>query len=127
MDAVYQQSDLTFLYFIQAGEDGPIKIGISADLQARLYHLQTNNASPLHLRGLIPQSASSQEAAIHRQFGAERVRGEWFEPASGLVEWIAENAYAPQSDRWIISRKAKAWKPIASSQNRSDVPCAGML
>lgn len=111
MDAVYQQSDLRFLYAIQAADDGPVKLGISRDVEARQRALQSTNSEPLHIRGVIPQSRNSQESAVHARFKEERIRGEWFRLSGALAEWIARYSYPPQSSGGTTARKGLAWMP----------------
>lgn len=67
----------TFIYFIQSGEDGPIKIGYSVDPDRRLPQLQTGNPRGLILRHIIPGDRSV-EHQLHTRFEPARIRGEWF-------------------------------------------------
>lgn len=76
-----------FVYFAQAVSGGPIKIGVSRDISARLATLQTG--SPLILRILGFQEGSRAiEAALHRRFAAHHVHNEWFEPCEALLGYI---------------------------------------
>lgn len=78
------------LYAIQAGEDGPVKIGIASKPWERIATLQT--ASPVRLRGLAAWRGSmDEERAIHKLFAEDRLEGEWFKPSAdliALVEWL---------------------------------------
>jgi antitoxin (DNA-binding transcriptional repressor) of toxin-antitoxin stability system len=78
---------LTWLYAIQAGDDGPIKIGVTNSPSARLATLQQGNAEELHglaaWRGLV-----LEEKQLHAEFDHVRIRGEWFRPAPELVEFV---------------------------------------
>lgn len=65
------------IYFIQAGHDGPIKIGKAVDPQQRLRTLQTGTHETLRLLAVIPGD-HEREAEIHRRLAAHRQRGEWF-------------------------------------------------
>jgi hypothetical protein len=69
--------DPTFIYFIQSGEDGPIKIGFSNRPDRRLPELQTGNPRELILRHVIPGD-TSVERQLHARFEPARIRGEWF-------------------------------------------------
>lgn len=65
------------VYVIQIGDDGPLKVGVSQDVAARIASLQT--ASPYELRflGLIGRDATD-ESKHHEALRSEHVRGEWF-------------------------------------------------
>lgn len=64
-------------YFLQAGDDGPIKVGRTqwATLHSRIATLQCGCPQHLHLRSLI---IGDWEAAWHAILGGRRLRGEWF-------------------------------------------------
>lgn len=76
-----------WVYFIQSGLDGPIKIGCARSVQARLKQLQIGNAEPLHLLAAIRGDAAD-ERQLHQRFGAHWIRGEWFAPAEELAQFI---------------------------------------
>jgi hypothetical protein len=69
----------THVYFIQAGDDGPIKVGSSTkDVQRRLDELQVGN--PYKLRILHSfWTIRALEKQIHSVLGEHRLQGEWFE------------------------------------------------
>jgi len=74
------------VYFIQAENGGPIKIGTSTDPYRRLEDFQTGAAEKLRLLGMRP--ARPRESIIHSLFAVEHVRGEWFEPSRRLLLFI---------------------------------------
>ena len=76
------------VYFVQAGDDGPVKIGFSRAPAQRVADLQTSNPAPLRLLATIPGCLVS-EAMLHREFGEHRIRGEWFHPAR-VVAWLRD-------------------------------------
>ena len=76
------------LYFIQAGEDGPIKIGTSRDPGGRLKQLQTAHPETLRLLAVIAAEGEFAEAAIHRALRGDAVSGEWFRDSSALRSYI---------------------------------------
>lgn len=82
----------TKLYFIQAGLDGPIKIGRAVDPRQRLAQLQT--ASPYELRLLASWDIEDgiSELAVHARFEDAHLRGEWFEPVPELLRFVEEIA-----------------------------------
>ena len=80
-----------YVYFIQCGKTGPIKIGYANDVKARLATLQT--ASPFDLRLLATiKGRPSLERQLHNRFAGDRLRGEWFLPTSELLAFVSEVA-----------------------------------
>lgn len=81
-----QAAVVSTCYFIGADE-GPIKIGHSRDVPARLRALQM--ACPVHLRLLATAPGGEQrEAAYHFQFHEYRTHGEWFDRCPELLAEI---------------------------------------
>lgn len=78
-----------YVYFVQAGEDGLVKIGCASDVASRLATLQTGSPEPLRLLG-VTAGGKSAESALHRRFAHLRVRGEWFVAAEELLGYIQE-------------------------------------
>lgn len=77
-----------WVYFIQAGGDGPIKIGFSLSPATRLAQLQTS--MPDRLRLLAQRTGSrADERDLHKAFQVHRIRGEWFAPHQDLLDYIA--------------------------------------
>lgn len=66
-----------FVYFIQSGTSGPVKIGLSRTPTQRVSKLQTGNPRELILRHVIPGDRSVEDG-LHDRFKAARIRGEWF-------------------------------------------------
>ena len=80
------------IYFIQCGENGPIKIGQSDNVQERFKQLQT--ACPYELKLLWMYSGEEYcEKDIHDKFKHEKVRGEWFHPSRTLYIFIKNNLF----------------------------------
>lgn len=67
----------TFIYFLQSGSDGPVKIGLSSRPGRRAPELQTGNPRELLLRHVVPGDRSV-EKQLHNRFEPARIRGEWF-------------------------------------------------
>ena len=97
------------VYFIQQGDDGPIKIGIAREPAARLRGLQTGNPEQLRILRAV-EGSFFVEWSLHSAFAESRIRGEWFRPTDELVdlatrvgyleELIAGGPIVPQL-RWI--------------------------
>jgi len=66
------------VYFVRA-ENGLVKIGKTVDWNGRLQRLNTMLPYDLEVIRLIECSDyATREAAYHRRFASQRVRGEWF-------------------------------------------------
>jgi len=66
-------------YVIQAGDDGPVKIGVAINPDRRRTSLQTGSPVPLHIRYLFAGGYDT-EAALHKHYDKRYLRGEWFSP-----------------------------------------------
>ncbi len=76
-----------FTYFIQDGDYGPIKIGISGDVDKRLRCIQSCNPRQVRLLCAIN---GDMEMKLHAKFAAFRISGEWFKPVPVLVDFISQ-------------------------------------
>ena len=79
------------VYLIQAGEDGPVKIGSARDPQARLRALQTASPLKLRLHVTVP-GGYAKERELHERFGYFRMNGEWCEPIPEIFDWFRMEA-----------------------------------
>jgi len=85
--AYYRQPGLVWLYAIQMGEAGPIKLGVTLNPAERIATLQQGNPETLH--GLAAWRAMPvEEKELHEEFAYARVRGEWFRPVPELVDLV---------------------------------------
>jgi hypothetical protein len=98
-----------YTYFIQAGEDGPIKIGWTRNLLVRLRSFAAMFPMPLRLLGVIQGDV---EDLCHKQFAASRVGGEWFDPTPVLLEFIRERAKIPAEPGGWFGRNSSAKRRI---------------
>lgn len=78
------------MYFLQRGGTGPIKIGISKNPERRIATIQGLCAEPVEILLLLPVNSRQKEQEIHEKFKHLRLKGEWFEPAPDLLDWIRE-------------------------------------
>lgn len=76
------------VYFVQAGEGGPIKIGWARNPWGRIRDLQVAHWAVLTMLGTT-DGGVALERRLHRRFAKERVRGEWFNPSPRLYAAIA--------------------------------------
>lgn len=79
----------TRIYFIQEGDDGPVKIGESTQPERRMEYHQCGNPRRLRLLGSYSARAYDEKALLAR-FADHRIRGEWFEPAPELLAHVEE-------------------------------------
>jgi hypothetical protein len=87
---------LNLVYFVQAADRGPVKIGSStaSTIARRLVTLQIGNPLELSFRRIV-EGDWRVEHALHSYFREQRVRGEWFDYAGSVeLEEIA-------TPRWI--------------------------
>lgn len=83
--------DLAWIYFIQHGAGGPIKIGIAKDVERRLASLQSASPVPLHVLGAV-RGTERGERQLHLRFAKHRIRGEWFQPVEDLLRYVERTA-----------------------------------
>lgn len=76
-----------FVYFVQRGENGPIKIGRSNNIKRRLSEFQVSNAEPMNIL-LALKGGRDLERAFHIKYDPYRQSGEWFAPVSHLLDEI---------------------------------------
>ncbi|MET4184936.1 hypothetical protein ABIB94_007065 [Bradyrhizobium sp. JR7.2] len=94
----------SFVYFIQVGVDGPIKIGISDDPTERMGSLQCGCPWRLRIIGAAP-GAFENEEDLHKRFADIRMEGEWFHPSKALLAEIA-HILAPEFAWPSVERNA---------------------
>jgi hypothetical protein len=78
------------VYFVQAKQGGPIKIGVSSDVPKRIRAIQTTSPAELLVLRVIPSGGRELERKLHESFAAHRLHGEWFEPAQELLDYIRD-------------------------------------
>jgi len=78
-----------FIYFMQAGKGGPIKIGKTHNLEQRLASIQVGN--PLEVKVLFACSMKIIcEDDLHKMFREYKLNGEWFIPHGNILKKIKE-------------------------------------
>lgn len=90
-------TEMPYTYFLQAGENGPIKVGWTRNLPVRLRTLCAMSPEPLKLLGVM--KGAEVEEFCHARFGAFRLHGEWFAPSPVVLDFIREHAMTPKSGR----------------------------
>lgn len=74
-------------YFIQAGDNGPIKIGVAKNVRRRLDNFRVASPVPLALIG-VADGDGAYEHELHQRFSGSRIRGEWFHPSPELMAFV---------------------------------------
>jgi hypothetical protein len=82
------------IYFIQATSDNRIKIGMSDNPTIRLRQLQTGSSSqkPYTILTVLP-GGRRREKELHKKFKEYHSHREWFNPASEILEFIAQETH----------------------------------
>lgn len=107
------------IYFLQAGADGPIKIGRSLNPERRVRDLAVSSPLTLTLIGLIDEGPEADERSLHKLFEHENIHGEWFEPSKRLTDFI--NYVCQNFDRIEVSvGKKKFANPEARRKKLDD-------
>lgn len=76
------------IYFMQAVDGGPVKIGHSADVDTRRHQLEQLYRKPLAILATM-DGGRDEELQVHRRFAHLRLgRTEQFQPALELFEFI---------------------------------------
>lgn len=78
-----------YVYFMQIGNDGPIKIGFTKHIRHRLSVVQVGNPALVRLIA-VTEGGRTQEFELHNRFKKYRLYGEWFEPNPELLEYISQ-------------------------------------
>jgi hypothetical protein len=87
IDVIVNSCPGSVVYFIQAGKDHPIKIGMTNNAQSRLKNLQVGHYDKLRIIHTIT-GGRKEEAALHEKFAHLRIQGEWFKPERELLQYI---------------------------------------
>ena len=131
------QGDQGVIYFLQPIDGGPVKIGHTADVAARLHQLELHYGRPMALLATM-EGGRNEEQALHERFAHLRLgRTEQFRPDRELMEFIgrpllvganpdAVEALVGRLDpadflRLRVLRRDKAWVMRFAEAERSDM------
>ena len=90
------------MYFVQAGENGPVKVGVSCDPYGRLHNLQTSHYEPLTLFGHLPGD-EEVERRLHSFFAEDHIRGEWYRPSKSVMVLARASTDVAYADGYPIT------------------------
>ena len=99
-----------FVYYVQSGRRGLIKIGHSEDVVKRVLTLRNQSADPVNVLAVLvlsKEDALAHELTEHLAFASIRHHGEWFKPSKKLLRHIAENII-PLSSVVMVERAQAA-------------------
>ncbi len=95
------------VYIVQSYGKGPIKIGHSRRVRARIAELQTAHPAPISLHASC-LGGEPLERVLHHAAPAHRLSGEWFRPTTPvLLMALAARAIALH-DEWREAHRRKA-------------------
>lgn len=83
-----------YIYFVKFGEDSPVKIGYTQNIDHRLGQLQIGNPYLLSVEIAVPGNEGCEEL-LHEHFRNAWIRGEWFWPVE-FVERVSRKLSAMQ-------------------------------
>lgn len=78
-DHMRRKATPALVYFVQQGDDGPIKIGASRNFDKRLRTLRTHSPVELNVLGTFP-GGFDLERELHHELMDHQLEGEWFSP-----------------------------------------------
>jgi hypothetical protein len=76
------------IYFIACPETQAVKIGYATDPIRRFSKIQSDTPGELSILG-VEDGGKDRESQLHRQFAADRRRGEWFNLSTDIRAHIA--------------------------------------
>ena len=88
---------LRTIYFLQLGNNGPVKIGITKYLEPRIQSIQGCVPVPLQLV-LTLRGNRLLEKKLHDRFAKYKIQGEWYELGDALRDFINEQIQANDID-----------------------------
>jgi T5orf172 domain len=83
-ESMQPQSPAGWVYFIRSG--ALIKVGYTTDLSKRMRSYNSHNPD-VQLMAVVP-GTRDDEAAYHKRFAAQKVRGEWFRLSGSLATML---------------------------------------
>lgn len=93
------------VYLVQAGENGPCKIGKANDIPGRIRALQSAHVEQLRLLRTW-KGGLAEEKALHRQFDYLRINREWFSFCPSML------SAKPVTDLPPKIKKTRAWSSL---------------
>lgn len=101
------------LYFVQAGDNGPVKIGYSRSPKNRIMTLGTARADRLTVLAITDGDRAAEKAA-HARFAHLLQRNEWFSPSEELLAYCRSLPPALES---LVGKRPKTQDVKQSSSS----------
>lgn len=113
-----------FVYVIQSGEDGPVKIGSAGRPSKRLANMQTGCWQDLFLRAAVPTPRSTAvELAAHVLARDYSIRGEWFDLAPyEAVSFVLEAMAVLKLEAVPLKPLVSGLKPMKAWESKGPPP-----
>lgn len=109
------------IYFIQAGNDGPIKIGKTNNIKQRLAELQTGSPAKLKLLATF-NGGQSIEIGLHNHFAKYRIDGEWFDPHPDILKCVETETLPVMPKAPRETRNEKILKLVFLDRKNDSIP-----
>jgi hypothetical protein len=108
-----------WVYYIQAEEGGPVKIGKTLQMYSRLQSLQGMSPQKLRLLAVEPnflEIGGDTESLRHKRFEKNRLHGEWFTPTQDMLDFLNTECLVVNRSLSDLLRDIKLWR-----QDRDEV------
>ena len=112
------------VYFVQAGDGGPIKIGYSHDPLSRMRTLQTAQRERLRLLGTIA-GGRAKEREVHAYFANLHAHGEWFRFSQEIIDYAEYGGPIPAIPEEL--RKDVDAHPVYTYRTAPEAPALSPL
>jgi hypothetical protein len=102
----WAEGELMAVYFIRAGEDGPVKIGYATNPRKRFAVLQSGHWMNLVMLRVI-EGDHGTERDLHARYKPLHIRGEWYNFCPSMLSSgrEASRAFIPR-ESWPLVRQA---------------------
>ena len=94
------------VYFLQCAQTGLVKIGVAANIRARVVDIDQECPTLLIYLGAV-KAGRELESALHRQLAKYRVHGEWFSPSDAVLSELRRRGCQP-----LLHLKAPGWLSV---------------
>jgi len=108
----------SYVYFIQAEDGGPVKIGWTFNAEKRLRAFQSASPYKLVIRKVV-KGTQRLEHYLHHRYEANRLEGEWFDPQPDMPGCLCVDGIS--SADWLDSpSKIRAYEEEAWTQREDE-------
>jgi transcriptional regulator with XRE-family HTH domain len=113
------------VYFIRAGKDGPVKIGVAFDTEQRRKDLQVANHADLTVIRTV-KGTSREENQAHKKFAHLCIRGEWFAFDQEMLTWKPKKLAKWERYLGYIPSRLADWRQVNGLTLRAAAALFGM-